>query len=162
MQCQCIKTKKKCPHRGEEGPLRRETPPCKGKTKTPPRTTHRIPWAKDHPTQSLVHEHVRHALIRAMWPQKEIHVSRELGSLVGDGFLVSQPPAPILLPKRANHVGGNMAPKNKVTKNWFPRLTGVNSPTTLIGVGHHWMVSTSTGCNQWLSLAKPPLKVPPC
>jgi hypothetical protein len=36
----------------------------------------------------------------------------------------------------------------------------VNSPPTLTGVGHQWTVSTSIGCNQWLSPAKPTLKVP--
>ena len=34
-----------------------------------------------------------------------------------------------------------------------------NSPPTLTGVGHQRTVSTDIGCNQWLSLAKPPLKV---
>ena len=33
------------------------------------------------------------------------------------------------------------------------------SPPRLTGVGHQWMVSTSIGCNQWLSRAKPSLKV---
>jgi hypothetical protein len=36
----------------------------------------------------------------------------------------------------------------------------VNSPPTLTGVGHQWTVSTSIGCKQWLSPAKPTLKVP--
>ena len=37
-----------------------------------------------------------------------------------------------------------------------------DSPPTLITVaGHQWTVSTNTGCNQWLSLAKPCLKVLP-
>ena len=36
-----------------------------------------------------------------------------------------------------------------------------NSPPTLTGVGHQWTVSTSTGCNQWLSLVKSTLKVLP-
>jgi hypothetical protein len=31
---------------------------------------------------------------------------------------------------------------------------------TLVGVGHQRMESTSTACNQWLSLAKTTLKVP--
>ena len=35
----------------------------------------------------------------------------------------------------------------------------INSPLTLIGAGHQRTVSTSTGCNQWLSLAKTLLKV---
>ena len=34
-----------------------------------------------------------------------------------------------------------------------------NSPPTLTGVGHQRTVSTDIGCNQWLSLAKSPLKV---
>ena len=33
------------------------------------------------------------------------------------------------------------------------------SPRTLTGAGHHWTVSTSTSCNEWLSLAKTLLKV---
>ena len=33
------------------------------------------------------------------------------------------------------------------------------SPLTLAGAGHQWPVRTSIGCNQWLSLATPPLKV---
>jgi hypothetical protein len=33
------------------------------------------------------------------------------------------------------------------------------SPPTLTGVGHQWMASTCTGCNQYLSLAKLALKV---
>jgi hypothetical protein len=40
-------------------------------------------------------------------------------------------------------------------------ISPTNSPPTHIGVGHQWTVSTSTGYNQWLSLAKPTLKVPP-
>jgi hypothetical protein len=36
-----------------------------------------------------------------------------------------------------------------------------NSPPTLTGVGHQWTVSPSASCNQWLSLAKPCLKVLP-
>ena len=35
----------------------------------------------------------------------------------------------------------------------------VNSPPTLTGAGHQWTVNTNTSCNQWLSLAKPVLKV---
>ena len=35
----------------------------------------------------------------------------------------------------------------------------LNQPLT--GVGHQWTVSTSTGCNQWLSLVKSTLKVLP-
>ena len=34
-----------------------------------------------------------------------------------------------------------------------------NSPPTLTGVGHQCTVCTNTGCNRWLSLAKPTLKV---
>ena len=33
------------------------------------------------------------------------------------------------------------------------------SPPTLTSVGHQWTVSTNIACNQWLSLAKPTLKV---
>ena len=50
----------------------------------------------------------------------------------------------------------------------FPKLTiGVlldcsNSPSTHTGAIHLWTVSTSTSCNQWLSLAEPGLKVAPC
>ena len=36
-----------------------------------------------------------------------------------------------------------------------------NSPPTLTSAGHQWTVSTSTGCNQWSSLARPTLKVAP-
>jgi hypothetical protein len=32
---------------------------------------------------------------------------------------------------------------------------------TPVGVGHQWTENTNTGCNQWLSLAKIALKVPP-
>ena len=35
----------------------------------------------------------------------------------------------------------------------------LNSPPTLTSAGHQRTVSTSSGCNQWLSLAKPLLKV---
>jgi hypothetical protein len=43
----------------------------------------------------------------------------------------------------------------------FPTLWLLTySPPTLTGVGHQWTVSTNTGCNQWLSLAKPTLKMP--
>ena len=40
------------------------------------------------------------------------------------------------------------------------RLWGNTLPTP-VGVGHQWTESTSIGCNQWLSLAKIALKVPP-
>ena len=62
-----------------------------------------------------------------------------------------------------------------VVKEWTPRaFTMVNNvkevdekcvhtkrPPTLTGAGHQWTVSTNTGCTQWLSLAKPALKVAP-
>ena len=38
-------------------------------------------------------------------------------------------------------------------------VTVTYSPPTLTGVGHQRTVSTSIGCNQWLSLAKTILKV---
>ena len=44
--------------------------------------------------------------------------------------------------------------------NWV-RLGELNSPPSQTGVGHQLTVSTSTGCNQWLSLAEPTLKVTP-
>ena len=34
-------------------------------------------------------------------------------------------------------------------------------PPSFAGVDRQWTVSTGTGCNQWLSLAKPTLKVLP-
>ena len=36
-----------------------------------------------------------------------------------------------------------------------------NSPPTFTSAGYQWIVSTNTGYNQWLSLAKPTLKVVP-
>jgi hypothetical protein len=47
------------------------------------------------------------------------------------------------------------------TMGW-PNLVRIQtySPPTLTTVGHQWTESTSTGCNQWLSLAKIALKVP--
>jgi len=38
-------------------------------------------------------------------------------------------------------------------------FTLTNNPPTLTCVGHRWTVSTNIGCNQWLSLANPCLKV---
>ena len=46
--------------------------------------------------------------------------------------------------------------------NYFSNSTSssaTNSPPTLIAASHHRTVSTNTGCNQWLPLAKPILKV---
>jgi hypothetical protein len=43
----------------------------------------------------------------------------------------------------------------------FVFISSTYSPSTFTGVGYQWTVSTSTSCNQWLSLAKPTLKVPP-
>ena len=43
---------------------------------------------------------------------------------------------------------------------WGDGSSYINSPPTRIGVGHQWTASTSTSCNQWLSLAKPTPKVP--
>ena len=36
---------------------------------------------------------------------------------------------------------------------------GTNSPPKRVGAGNQRTVSTNIGCNQWLSLAKSPLKV---
>jgi hypothetical protein len=44
---------------------------------------------------------------------------------------------------------------------WWLGTQLSHSPSTLSGVGHQWTESTSSGCNQWLSLAKIALKVPP-
>ena len=40
-------------------------------------------------------------------------------------------------------------------------MHSINIPPTLNGVGHQTTMSTNTDCNQWLSLAKPTLKVHP-
>ena len=40
-------------------------------------------------------------------------------------------------------------------------MLGTNSPPTHASAGHQSTVSTSTGCNQWLSLAELGLKVAP-
>ena len=47
------------------------------------------------------------------------------------------------------------------TYNWSA-LDCSNSPSTHAGAVHLWTVSTSTSCNQWLSLVEPGLKVAPC
>ena len=54
--------------------------------------------------------------------------------------------------------------KQRVTglRKLFRWANGSSSPRLnqpLTGVGHQWTVSTSTGCNQWFSLAKAILKV---
>ena len=42
-----------------------------------------------------------------------------------------------------------------------PFLSQAYSPPTHTGAGHQWTVSTNIGCNQWLSLAEPTLKMAP-
>ena len=42
----------------------------------------------------------------------------------------------------------------------FTRSLGIESPPTLIGVGHQWTENTKIGRNQWLTLAKIATKVP--
>ena len=39
------------------------------------------------------------------------------------------------------------------------RTRNIIARTHLLVAGHQWTASTSTGCNRWLSLAKPTLKV---